>query len=279
LLIPKHWSSVDGDATDPGGKRYALRIWGWSVSSLTEAADVARRRLADASARIRAGALDREAYFYGKAPLREEIIGAVGKDGEAIVTRNRYGALVLNTSRVPFIDVDTPENGSGGGGGFFGLFGGKKAAPSDPALDGIRAACGRFPQTTFRIYRTAAGFRLLATDLLLDPTSREGQDLLSTFAADPFFVKLCKLQASFRARLTPKPWRCGLRLPPGSYPRDLGSQKAFEKWRDEYDAAIRSKATCELVETQGPGRMLPEAAAIVAEHDRACRVGEKAPLA
>ena len=114
MLIPKHWSSADGDASDPDGKRYALRIWGWSVSNLTEAADVARRRLADASARIRSGSLGKDPYFYGKTPLREEIIAAVGKDGEAIITRNRYGALVLNTARVPFIDngfsVITKEN-------------------------------------------------------------------------------------------------------------------------------------------------------------------------
>jgi hypothetical protein len=177
--------------------------------------------------------------------------------GDAIVTRNRYGALVLNTARVPFIDVDSPAS----------------------ALDRVRAACGRFPQTSFRIYRTAAGFRLLATDLLLDPASAQAQELLADFSADPFFVKLCKLQASFRARLTPKPWRCGCALPPGSFPREGSAGIAFAKWLQEYEGAIRSRATCELVETQGSGRTLPEASEIVAEHDRACRVGEKAPLA
>jgi hypothetical protein len=277
VLIPRHWSKVTGSADDPNGKRYALRIWGWSADGVAEAATLARRRLADACARVASGALRDEAYFYGKAPLREEIVRNVS--GDAIVTRNRYGALVLNTARAPFIDVDTPASRSGSSGGFLGLFGGKQVDAASAALDRVRAACGRFPRTSFRIYRTAAGFRLLATDLLLDPASAQAQELLADFSADPFFVKLCKLQASFRARLTPKPWRCGCGLPPGSFPREGSTQIAFAKWLQEYERAIRSRATCQLVETQGPGRTLPEVSEIVSEHDRACRVGETAPLA
>ena len=44
-------------------------------------------------------------YLYGsRQPLREEIIRYLGDDGRgyAIITRNRYGALVLNTAQVPF---------------------------------------------------------------------------------------------------------------------------------------------------------------------------------
>lgn len=277
MLIPPFWSRATGSAHAPDGRRYALRIWGWSAGSVAEAASLARQRLAEASARIAAGALQEQAYFYGKAPLREEIVRTLG--AEAIVTRNRYGALVLNAARVPFIDVDTPSSGVSSGGGFLGLFGGRQADPAAAVLEGVRAACRRSPGTSFRIYRTAAGFRLLVTDLLLDPASAQAQALLAAFSADPFFVKLCKLQASFRARLTPKPWRCGCVLPPGSFPREAAAQAAFGSWLQEYEAASRSRATCELVERLGPGRTLPEAAQIVAEHDRACRVGERLPLA
>ncbi len=278
MLIPRHWSKANGTADDPSGKRFAFQIWGWSETDLAGAAALARRRLSEACARVARGALQNEAYFYGKAPLREEIVGSVASSEAALVTRNRYGALVLNTARVPFVDVDVPAGG--GGGRLRSFFGGKKASPQEAALDRIRTACERFSRTTFRVYRTAAGFRLLATDLLLEPDSAEAGDLLAAFEADPFFVKLCKLQASFRARLTPKPWRCGCSLPPNAYPRpDLAAERAFAGWLREYEAAIGGKATCELVETRGPGRTLPEVAAIVAEHDRACRVGKKLPLA
>jgi hypothetical protein len=276
MQIPRHWSRATGSADDPEGKRYALKIWGWSEDSLAAASALARRRLAEASARVARGMLGKDAYFYGKTPLREEIVRVV--DG-SVVTRNRYGALVLNAAQVPFVDVDTPES-SGGGGGLLGLFSGKKAEPSAATLERVRTACARFPRTSFRIYRTAAGFRLLATDLLMDPASGEAERMLSEFGADPFFVKLCKLQASFRARLTPKPWRAGCRVPPASYPFDSpAAERAHAEWLREYEAATSSKATCSLVESAGPGRTLPEAQAIVAEHDRVCRVAEPLPLA
>lgn len=277
MHIPAYWSKATGSAQDPAGRRYAMRVWGWSARDLTEAAAVARQRLAEACGRVAAGTLGSQAYFYGKAPLREEIVRRVGED--AIVTRNRYGALVLNTSRVPFMDVDAPSSARGAGGGLFGLFRGQRPDPAAAVLERVRAACRRSPGTSFRIYRTAAGFRVLATDLTLDPTSSQAQALLADFSADPFFVKLCRLQASFRARLTPKPWRCGCALPPCSFPREGPAQEAFGQWLRSYEAATRSKATCEMVETHGPGRTLPEAAQIVAEHDRACRVGAGLPLA
>lgn len=279
MLIPKHWASASGTADEPQGKRFAFTIWGWSEDSVAAAAAMARRRLAETCARVARGAFGSEAYFYGKTPLREEIVRVVGSPREpaAVVSRNRYGALVLNAARVPFIDVDAP---AGSGGGLVGRLFGRKSDPAAETLERVRTACGRHPRTSFRIYRTAAGLRVLATDLLLDPTSPQAAELLEDFAADPFLAKLCRLQASFRARLTPKPWRCGVRLPPGKHPREGPSLQAKQaRWLAEYEAAIRSRATCALVETQGPGKTLPESEPIVEEHDRACRVGEQLPLA
>ena len=276
MQIPRHWARAKGLAQDASGKPYALTMWGWSASSTAEAAQVAERRLVEARARIASGAPRHEAYFYGKTPLREEIVRAIGGDAGAVVTRNRYGALVLNAARVPFIDVDVPE---GGGGGLRALFG-KRPDPGAVVLERVREACARVRGASFRVYRTAAGFRVLATDLTLDPQSARTEELLSGFGADPFFTKLCKLQASFRARLTPKPWRCGCLSPSTSYPREeAAARRKHEAWLSEYEAAIESKATCSLVEAIGFGRISDEARPIVEEHDRVCRVGEKLPLA
>jgi hypothetical protein len=282
MLIPRHWSRATGSADDPDGKRFALKIWGWSLTSDAEAAALARRRLTDASARVASGAVGRDEYLYGKTPLREQIVRTLdGTSGDpaAIVTRNRYGALVLNAARTPFVDVDVSEAPPPRGGLMSAIFG-KKPDPKDAALQAVRAACARFPAVSFRVYRTFAGFRLMATDSLMDPKSRETEAMLSAFGADPFFTKLCNLQASFRARLTPKPWRVGCRLPPASYPFDsLEVERRYSEWLREYEAAIQGKATCAFLESIGPGKTLPESAAVVAEHDRACRVGEDLPLA
>ena len=290
MLIPKHWSAATGSVDDPEGKSFALKIWGWSQNSVAEAAALARRRLSDATARVRSGMLGKDQY-YGKTPLREEIVRVLGgsaadpSSAPAVVTRNRYGALVLNASQVPFVDVDAPASTAGDDGGGFlsGLFGGGKKQPSDPfapVLERVRSACARFPRTSFRIYRTAAGFRLLATDLLLDPKARETESMLNEFGADPYFVKLCKLQSSFRARLTPKPWRAGVAAPRSAYPFDSpAAERDHAQWLREYEAAIASKATCAFVEATGPGQTLPEAEVVVSEHDRVCRVGQDLPLA
>jgi hypothetical protein len=217
---------------------------------------------------------------YGKTPLREEIVRPVGgspSEPFAIVTRNRYGALVLNAARVPFVDVDTPKAPALGG--LRRLFGGGKADPAAETLERVRATCVRFPRTSFRIYRTAAGLRLMATDLLLDPASAQAREMLEAFGADESFTKLCRLQSSFRARLSPKPWRCGCTLPPGRHPREPAEQLAHTRWLQEYEAATRGKAVCALVESVGPGRVLPEVQPVVEEHDRSCRVGQPLTLA
>ena len=66
--------------------------------------------------------------------------------------------------------------------GFFGFF---KKDKTDPTLVRIREACTRHSRSTFRVYRTCAGYRVLATDLSLDPKSQATQDFLASFGFRP----------------------------------------------------------------------------------------------
>jgi hypothetical protein len=279
-LVPRHWAKAEGSVTGLRGKLYRLEIWGWSNESAGDALASARRRLAEVSARLAKGEI-RDEYAYGSRPLREEIVRSLGEPGapdEAVVTRNAYGALVLNTAQVPFIDVDCPE--ASGWFRFLRRLAGKPMPTPDETLARIRAACESRRRHAFRIYRTCAGFRVLVTDLLLDPRSAAAQDLLSDFAADAAFGRLCKLQGSFRARLTPKPWRMGLARPPGQYPReDPKLRERFTEWLAQYQAASERHATCRFLESAGAGRPAAESRAIVDEHDRATRATSELPLA
>jgi hypothetical protein len=99
------------------------------------------------------------------------------------------------------------------------------------------------------------------------------------FSADPHFMMLCRLQKSFRARLTPKPWRIGLPAPPGEHPRDPAAQAAFGAWLQKYEAAARGYASARFVEAIGTGLPSSEARVIVDEHDRTARAAESVPLA
>jgi hypothetical protein len=98
---------------------------------------------------------------------------------------------------------------------------------------------------------------------------------------DPWFVKLCLAQRSFRARLTPKPWRIGLKAPPGEFPRtDPALEEHFARWLQQYEAASLRFATCRYLETVGKGGFVGgEDHDLVEIHDRATRATESLPLA
>jgi len=277
MLIPRFWARTKGDATDPQGKKYALNIWGWSQEGVTDALSVAQRRLREVVGRLARGESGDE-YFYGRQPLREEILrtlGEVGEGTEGLVTRNRYGAEVLNTARLPFVDVDVPPGG--GGSGFLSFF---KKDKTDPTLVRIREACAKNGRSTFRIYKTSAGYRVLATDLSMDPKSQATQDFLASFGSDPAFMKLCRIQGSFRARLTPKPWRIDLPLPPNQHPRDDASARdEFAAWLARYESTSEAFATCRFLESIGSTRPSTLTRGLVEEHDRVTRAESDRPLA
>jgi hypothetical protein len=97
---------------------------------------------------------------------------------------------------------------------------------------------------------------------------------------DPAFAHLCLVQRSFRARLTPKPWRCNTSLPPGQYPRLEGElQRRFASWLHEYEQASRNYATCRYLETVGNGSPKGDVRKLLELHDRSTRCDESLPLA
>ena len=263
------------------GRELLLSAWGFSQTSAVEAQAMARERLARMVERVRGGEELPRGYAYGDRPLREEILRELpGGDGEpaALVTRNRHGALVLNAARALFIDVDLPAARRRGAVDW--LLRRPKDDPAARVLERLRTALRGVAGASFRIYRTAAGFRVLATDPPFDPDSPRVRQLFETTGADPHFVRLCAAQQSFRARLTPKPHRCGVRRPPGSHPRETAADaSAFAEWLRGYETASARQAVCRLVETAGLGRVHEEIAPLLALHDAETKVGSDLPLA
>jgi hypothetical protein len=259
MEIPKFWARAKGDAEAPDGAQRQLIAWGWSTATLEQARDVAQERLLRLLSRVKRGEPLPKGYGYGSRPVREQILEQLpaGNDPAAVLTRNAYGSVVLNTARLLFIDVDEPAG----------------------TLDGLRSALRACAPTTFRIYRTAAGFRAMAIDREFSPEASETTALLQRCGADPAFVQLCRVQKSFRARLTPKPWRCEFQVPPGQFPRDAPQERQFEKWLSGYEAACRKYATCKFVETVGSGSTLSGLDSLVRIHDTKTRCQEALPLA
>lgn len=270
MRIPRYWVRAEGRTPPDFEGDRTVAVWGWSEESRAAAERDAQQRLTQVLDRLRQGLGFPTGYAYGTRALREEILEELhDRDGslEALLTRNTYGSVVLNAARVLFVDVDVPWPSPIGR--LARLFGSKKPAPEAAALSRIRDALKNDSGGSYRIYRTAAGFRVVATDRLFEPGSPDSERLMAALGADPSFVQLCRAQQSFRARLTPKPWRCGQPNPPSQFPREHpDDQAAFEAWRQAYEQAAESRATCGFVEAVGWGRMHDGAARIVDLHDR-----------
>jgi hypothetical protein len=270
--IPRAWVRVSGDGRSPDGRTVPVSVWGWGDDeprARTGAADRLQRILD----RIRRGEPIPHRYGYGSRPLREEILQTFD---DALVTRNAYGAEVLNTARLLFLDIDLrpPTVGQR----LRRMFGG--ASADDAALTTLRQTLQQYARATFRIYRTASGYRVMAIDRDFDPAAGETQELMRATATDPAFSQLCLAQRSFRARLTPKPWRCRSSPPPGEHPRTDGElRRRFASWLREYEHASARYATCHYLETIGTGRPTRDASRLQDLHDRTTRCRESLPLA
>lgn len=286
MKFARYWVRGRAEARTPDGEAFEVTALGWSLESREEAerrAAEAARRMA---ARVAADERPPRDYGYADRPVREEIVEEFrGEDGEtsAAVTRNSYGSLVLNTKDLVFIDIDLPQGTSTGGGllGVLrGLFGKETEDPERRVRQRVAAVASAQPHYTFRLYRTFAGFRCAVTNARVTPGSPESTRLLEEFGADPLYVRLCRVQQSYRARLTPKYWRCGGRRPPNRFPWDTASdEQEYRAWEREYDARCTQFATCRFVEQFGVQQGNAESAALIRLHDRLTKADSNLPMA
>lgn len=264
MRIPKFWARATRDGFEAPG---------WSFTSVAEAARVAEQRVTLLIQNLTRGRDEAGRYLYGDRPVREPIVETLGTD-EAVVTRNAYGALCLNTQDVAFVDVDAADVG------MVARLAAKIRSTDikDAALDRIRKAAARHPDWGLRIYRTAAGFRVVAVHARIQPSTNQAADLMSELGADPLYRKLCALHDSFRARLTPKPWRIGVPRMPGVFPwRDAEVEQRVTRWIDQYESASAGHSVCELVEMLGHDAHDPVIECVLAHHDQ--RTLGSSPLA
>jgi hypothetical protein len=283
VKLAKYWTRAAGEAIGRGGPiRVATR--GWSNESV-EAARVAARDTAQKIAEsIVSGRASSRHYPYGERPLPEPVLREFQADRDgpaAVVTRNVYGSAVLNTRDLMFVDIDKEDQpatiASGLASGIRSLFG-KSPLPQSVLTD-IQTVAER-NNLTVRVYKTAAGYRLLITNVAFCAGDRRSEDLLSQFNADPLYVRLCRMQECFRARLTPKPWRCGFRSPLDTFPFETAEAKSrSQAWEANYNLTIERYATCRYTASFGSSPMVWGFEELVQYHDRETRATSLLPLA
>lgn len=284
MNLPQYWARETHEATDFRGERMSLSCWRWSNVSIEDARRRAKEHLVNLARKVR----DREElhrYDYGELPLREEIVQVVaGNGGEQIaaITRNAYGTLVLNAARAMFIDIDFEPSTAGllltsllGR-----LFGSKPLNREERALQALDRWAREHRDWGMRVYRTAAGLRCLATHRPFDPAQPATLNLLESIGSDPLYVRLCRAQQCFRARLTPKPWRCGIAKPASRFPWvDSRDEARYRRWVDRYNQATARYATCRLVREVGPTAVHPDVQPVLSLHDQVACNGDHLKLA
>lgn len=294
MNIPRYWAR-GGEAPDlqmrnpvTGEKMDPFSCWGWSDISEQEAEERARQRTQAVAEMIRSGKRP-DSYLYGDRPMREEIIDewkAADSTTYAAVTLNAYGCQVLNTASVMFVDVDLPavsawEEFSYGLSRFFGKRGSSpREQQESDALAKVQSMIQADARCGVRVYRTRAGLRYLLTHSHADPSAETTHRAMEALGVDPLYLHLCKVQECFRARLTPKPWRCGTHALSVRYPwRDSQEESKAREWIDTYSSKAEHYATCELLRHFGSDSMDGEISRVVEFHDTMTKANSGLQLA
>lgn len=283
MKVYKYWAR--GNVQVPvRGQVWDIACFGSSNDSQEAALQNAQERGMAVKEAIQSGR-EPGGYAYSDRPLREEIKRDIQRDGTlvGVITRNSYGALILNTTDVMFIDIDVvselelmklpPLKER--------LMFWKPKVERDPVaeapgvLDDIRGKVEDYG-LGMRVYRTPCGYRGLVTSHTFDPTSDETKALLEAFGSDRLYIRMCRAQECFRARLTPKPYRMNFWNPPYRFPWITAERRmAYREWEGRYENACQGYSACRLVDEFGPSTLESGTEDIVRIHDSIACTGGK----
>jgi hypothetical protein len=316
MQIPRYWAYAKNNIRNAGGLGYQSEPYTiyWRSSEISVAD--AQAKADEAAERVRKF-LETPEHFNNiivnypynvrniREKLLEEITDASGRV-QAFLSRNSAGAVVLNVADVMFLDWDTAKPSLAESLIWlwnklmpFPLF--KINSEHRNALESLTSATMepdyippelreikeikhiiKFVQDNsdwgIRIYKTAAGYRGLVTHTTFDPQDKEVSKLMDSWYCDPHYKMLCRLQVSFRARLTPKGDRLGLwgrpRVLPWEFrfkypwlPEDTAYAELYDKAVRVYEERRKEFATCRYLGTLGSGKIHQLIAPIVALHD------------
>jgi len=288
-MIAKFWAQVEITLKTVRAEQLKVNVYGWSDTSQADAASCARRRAARMSTVPDHGST--AWYLYDGRPLREPVIADHSNATfQSVITRSRYGATVLNTDKVAFLDIDVyhdnhPMHGTGMRYGLFAkLFG--RPDPMVVKLEAVRRWFAQNPSIGMRLYRTPNGYRGIITNELYLPNQAPIERILTELGCDPLYIRLCKEQACFRARLTAKPWRINAPKVGRSYPYTNGTAEEMQKRREadieaaaQYDSCAGNYAACQFVEQLGNRTTHSAVRSVIALHDQLSGALTTKPLA
>lgn len=266
LRLFRYWATrefnlvVDGEST-------RIRCTAGSNESLSEA----EQRCAEKAVRVQQivdHQVKRESSY--ERPIREEILEEL--DDDNVITRNYYGAQILNTASVSIFDIDTYQKT------FWERITFKKIDNKTAIVGLLRRLYEQqvLPGTVWRIYETTKGIRLIVLGQYIEPESSLFSRFCRQINADNLYATLCRHQRCYRARLTPKPFRMKIKCIKYRCPIPKDEEREYRYWVAAYERESRGYTVCRLVDTLGNSGLDNQ---IVELHDRYCCRDESLTLA
>ena len=268
MKIYKYWT-IEKQKIIIDGTQQEVTCYGGSNVSM----DDARAKTQEKAQKIqRKIAGEKHLFEDYESEIREELLQTI--DDRSVITRNRYGARVLNVEKLMILDIDKPKSS---GGGLAGLFKKKDSRPpKEQIFDMVKTlATTKYTNLGFRIYVTFQGARVIVLGRDFDPRDSETKKMMDEFNCDPLYTLLCIKQDCYRARLTPKPSRMKFRGFKVKYPRE-GDESEFQRWVSEYESMSRNFSVCKFVGQVGASHSMPD---VVQLHDDVTGVGYPQRLA
>lgn len=268
MRIFKYWIEHTKDLKVDNVKQTST-VFGGSNVSQDEAKRDAESKLQRAQ-RIINGEINTFEDKDYEVDILEEVIDQL--DENNVVTRNRYGALVLNSDKLMFIDIDDYSKT------FLDWLLNRKMTKKAFILKKIMKSIQKekYADYGFRVYETFKGFRVIVQNNDFSPRSDLSKKLMEEFNADFLYSMLCIQQNCYRARLTPKPYRMkqkGIRV---VYPnRNEAEEARHGQWVEAYEQKSENYSTCKLLLKHGK----VNSNKVVDYHDRLTRATERKKLA
>ncbi|MEZ7892152.1 MAG: hypothetical protein QMC67_10425 [Candidatus Wallbacteria bacterium] len=289
MIFFKYWARSSKHRVKTDERMISLWCWGWSSVSLEDARNNAETRVLQAVERLNSRQCA-ENYPYGANPLKEVLVKSDEKNTQSprfVITQNSYGCHVLNTGRLMFVDVDIEMP-------LIGFEGLKKLWASltfkkyvDPlkrleneAIDKLNKYAANNSDFGARVYKTKNGFRYIISNREYEPAGADTIAIFNMLGADPMYSRLCKLQNTFRARLTPKSWRIGLDPIRISYPfENKEFEDNYKNWNKKYFETIENFATCRFLFEIGNSHGASNLEDVIVLHDEMTKAYSSLPLA
>ena len=255
MRIFKFWVEYSKEL-DINGMKQSSKVFGGSNLSESDAIEDAKNKLIKAQRKIN-GEIEKNDEY--ESDIIEEIIEKI--DDDNIITRNRYGALVLNSKKTMFIDIDSYSKS------ILDVLFKNKLSLKELMLGKIKKTIkkSKYSVLGFRVYETKRGYRVLVTNKDFNPRSKESRRMMNDFNSDYLYRWLCVKQNCYRARLTPKPYRIKQKAIKVVFPnRNNEEQATLTNWIKEYEQKSSRFSTCQLVNQFGEVKMNP----VIEYHDK-----------